>query len=89
MSKNVIRHVVVFLATGQREEFPGVNAYAFVGPNDRDLELYDRDWDKHVTRRIVAYFPAGGWVGLTWGELDDNAEARRWGFKVPSAEVGT
>jgi hypothetical protein len=80
------RHVVVFLATGQREEFPDVNAYAFVGPNDRDLELHNRDWDKHVTRRIVAYFPAGGWVGLTWGDLDDNPEARKLGFKVSPGE---
>jgi hypothetical protein len=72
------RHVVVFLATGQREEFPDVNAYAFVGPNDRDLELHNRDWDNHVTRRI---FPAGGWVGLTWGDLDDNPEAPSWGSR--------
>jgi hypothetical protein len=34
------RHIVVFLATGQREEFRDVNAYAFVGPGDRDLELH-------------------------------------------------
>lgn len=80
------RHVVVFLATGQREEFPDVNAYAFVGPNERDLELHDRDWEKHVTRRIVAYFPAGGWVGLTWGDLDSDPRARQLGFKVPRGE---
>ena len=86
MAKDVKRHVVVFLATGQREEFPDVNAYAFVGPGDRDLELHDRDWEKHVTRRIVAYFPAGGWVGLTWGELDDDPEARKIGYRVTSSE---
>lgn len=85
MPNKVARHVVVFLATGQREEFPDVNAYAFVGPSERDLELHDRDWDNHVTRRIVAYFPAGGWVGLTWGELDGNPEARRMGYRfIPS-----
>jgi hypothetical protein len=37
-----------------------------------------------VTRRIVAYFPAGGWVGLTWDELDDNPDARKVGFRVPT-----
>lgn len=89
MSRKPERHLVVFLATGQREEFLDVNAYAFVGPNERDLELHDRDWEKHVTRRIVAYFPAGGWVGLTWGELDDNPEAKKIGFRVPSREAGT
>jgi hypothetical protein len=81
VSRQVERHVVVFLATGQEKEFTDVNAYAFVGPGDRDLELHDRDWENHVTRRIVAYFPAGGWVGLTWGDLDDNSEARRLGFR--------
>ena len=86
MTKDVKRHVVVFLATGQREEFPDVNAYAFVGPDDRDLELHDRDWDNHVARRIVAFFPAGGWIGLTWGDLDDNPEARKLGFKVRPGE---
>jgi hypothetical protein len=86
MSAEIKRHIVVFLVTGQREEFRDVNAYAFVGPNDRDLELHDRDWDNHVTRRIVAYFPAGGWIGLTWDELDDNPEARKMGFRVPASE---
>lgn len=86
MASGSKRQFTVFLISGQREEFPDVNAYAFVGPNDRDLELHDRDWEKHVTRRIIAYFPAGGWIGLTWGgDPDDNPEARKMGFRVPNS----
>jgi hypothetical protein len=54
------RPLVVFLTGGRDLTFPEANAYAFTGPNDRDLELFDRDWEQHVNSTRV-YSPTGAW----------------------------
>ena len=87
MAETPTRGIVVHLSSGQRCEYPNANAYSFTGPNKRDQRLVEWDWDNHKLHRHVAYFPAGGWIGMSWADLASNEHARRIGFEISDAET--